>query len=313
MSSTTLVGPCAAPSSLPNTPSTSREHTFSPRELAAIVGVSESSMKRWIDAGELAAARTAGGHRRISRREAVRFIRERGLPVVDLSALGLGELAGVPEAPGAGPVTAEALLEALAARDARRLRSLVVAEYVRGAPVAALCDGPLREMLHHAGELWQEDRSGIGVEHEATDVIIQALNQIRSLVPPPRPDAPIAVGGAISGDPYLIPSLMAATVLEDLGFAVGNLGPNTPAAVLADTARQRNAELVWFSVSTLSSEEELHHAGVELAKLEEAGVRVIAGGQQAEEEALPGLTVLPSMQALASVAERVLATRNGSE
>jgi excisionase family DNA binding protein len=296
---------------LPNRPRTSREHTFSPRELAAIVGVSESSMKRWIDSGEVAAARTAGGHRRISRREAVRFIRERALPIADLSALGLAELAGVPEAQAAGPLTAELLVEALEARDARRLRSLVVAEYVRGAPVAALCDGPLREMLHHAGELWQENESGIGVEHEATDVVIQALNQIRSLVPPPRPDAPVAVGGAIAGDPYLIPSLMAATVLEDLGYAVGNLGPNTPAAVLAGTARQRNAQLVWFSVSALKSEEELRRARAELVKLEEAGTSVIVGGQQAEEDALSGLNVLPSMQALASEAERILVTRNG--
>jgi excisionase family DNA binding protein len=304
----------AAHSSPRASSSNSRDHTFSPRELAAIVGVSESSMKRWIDAGEVEAGRTAGGHRRVSRREAVRFIRERELPVADLSALQLPDLAGVPDARRAGPLRAEEITEALRAGDARHVRALVVAEYVRGAPVAALCDGPLRQALHHMGTLWREGRSGIGVEHEATDTFTQALNQIRSLVPPPPPGAPVAVGGAIAGDPYAIPSLMAATVLEDLGFEVTNLGPNTPTGVLADVARERGAALVWLSVTALSSDDELRGAGRELAEgLEGTGARIIIGGQRAEQSALPELDVLPSMQALASAAEQVLAARGMGE
>ena len=49
------------------------ESLLSPREVAVALGVSESSVKRWVDLGELAALRTAGGHRRITRAEAVRF------------------------------------------------------------------------------------------------------------------------------------------------------------------------------------------------------------------------------------------------
>jgi len=37
---------------------------LSPRELAEALGVSESSLKRWVDAGKIAASRTEGGHRR---------------------------------------------------------------------------------------------------------------------------------------------------------------------------------------------------------------------------------------------------------
>jgi excisionase family DNA binding protein len=289
----------------------SREHTFSPRELADAVGVSESSMKRWIDAGEVAAARTAGGHRRVSRREAVRFIRARGLPVADLASLRLPELAGVPDAHASGPVTADALIEALQAGKVARVRALVLAEYVGGASVASLCDGLIRETLHRTGELWRRERTaGIGIEHTATDTFAQTLGQIRSLRPLPSAEAPVAVGGAISGDPYLIPSLMAAAVLEDLGYHVTNLGADTPAEVLVDTARRRDADLLWFSVSTAPSLDALRQAGEHItAGLQDSGVRVVVGGRKADERALPGLTVLPSMQALASVGEQVLATR----
>lgn len=70
------------------TPVVPQERLFSPREFAAAIGASESSVKRWVDAGELVAAKTAGGHRRIALTEAVRFIRQRGMSVVDAKALG---------------------------------------------------------------------------------------------------------------------------------------------------------------------------------------------------------------------------------
>jgi methanogenic corrinoid protein MtbC1 len=270
-------------------------------------------MKRWIDAGEVAAARTAGGHRRVSRREAVRFIRERGFPLADLAALRMPELAGVPRAAASGTVTAQALIEAFRADEAGRARALVVAEYVRGESVADLCDGLMRETLHRIGKWWREqDRvEGIGVEHEVTDTFIHALGQIRSLVAVPGPNAPVAVGGAIAGDPYIIPSLMAATVLEDLGFDVTNLGPDTPAEVLAATAQRRNADLVWCSVSTDASLDALRREGKELVShFTETGVRVIVGGRKAKEDVLPGLTVLPSMRALTTVAEQILAAHS---
>lgn len=272
-------------------------------------------MKRWIDAGEVAAARTAGGHRRVSRREAVRFIRERGFPVADLAALRLPELAGVPHDEEAGAVTADVLIEAFRAGEAGRARALVVAEYVRGESVATLCDGLMRETLHRVGKLWREqDRvDGIGIEHEVTDTFIHALGQIRSLVALPGPNAPVAVGGAIASDPYIVPSLMAATVLEDLGFDVTNLGPDTPAEVLGATAQRRKADLVWCSVSTKPSLHILQQEAENLAaRMAEPGIRVIVGGREAKEGALEGLTVLPSMQALATIARQILAERKSN-
>lgn len=295
-----------------NATSPSREHTFSPRELARVVGVSESSMKRWIDAGEVEAVRTAGGHRRVSRREAVRFIRERGLPIADVAALDLPGLAAIASDGMAAGTTPEAIVEALRAGEAARARALILTEYIRGTPVPELCDGLVKETLYLVGRLWKQNGStvGIGIEHEATDLFIQALGQIRSLRRLPSADASVAVGGAIAGDPYIIPSLMAATVLEDLGFDVTNLGPDTPVEVLAETALRREASLVWLSVSTVASLDVLRRADATLvSELNASGTHVIVGGREASEEALAGATALGSMQELANVGKRILAAR----
>src|SRR5687768_18525459 len=65
------------------------------RDLALAMGVSESSIKRWADEGEIRAARTVGGHRRIPLPEALRFVRERGRALRHAEARGLTDGATV--------------------------------------------------------------------------------------------------------------------------------------------------------------------------------------------------------------------------
>ena len=95
---------------------------LTPKELAEVIGASESSLRRWVDAGSIRMSRTTGGHRRIPVAEAIRFIRESGATVVRPDLLGLEEIA---RPGGAGGIVAavpdeERLFDALAAVVARR-------------------------------------------------------------------------------------------------------------------------------------------------------------------------------------------------
>ena len=253
-------------------------------------------MKRWIDAGDLRAARTAGGHRRVTQREAVRFIRERRLPVLDPVALGLPELA--PALAEEGALTTDVLIDAFLSPEAAQAGPLLVAAFLRGASLPALFDGSLRETMHHLGTLWSHGDDGILFEHRATDVVIQAVSQIRSLLPAPRPSAPVAVGAAAADDPYLLPSLLVATVLADTGFRVTNLGPHTPAAVLAQTARRADADLVWLSLSVpygaLADDLDVVHSAM-------PGVPLVVGGREVGPPSVPAsehLHIFPDLGAL---------------
>ena len=289
------------------------ERTYSPREFADALGVSESTMKRWIDAGQVEADRTTGGHRRVPLRSAIRFIRERQMKVVDPAVLGLADLTHVPPDLAAAPVTADLLTDLLASDDAPRARGVLVGAYLRGEPLAPLCDGPIRTAMHRLGELWHEAPKGIYIEHRALDVLVYAFQQIRSLLPPPRPSAPLAVGGALGGDPYLLPTLMAATVLSDSGFAVHNLGPDMPVPVLAEAAREAGAALVWLSVSVCDRQDLLQAMVRDLAEsMEGTGAEVVVGGRRIEEVEVPerpNLSVLTTMSALSRLAQQVRAER----
>jgi methanogenic corrinoid protein MtbC1 len=259
---------------------------LSPKALAQAIGSSESSLKRWADEGRIHVARTAGGHRRIALTEALRFVRESGLSLVQPEAVGLGELSGIRDdlAAAADPLARSNVLlfEALEKGDELRARGVVLDLYLAGRGVASICDGPMREAMQRLGELWLHSAAGIYVEHRATVICLHILAMLRTLAVrdgPERAGLPVALGGAPAGDPYALPSLMAAIVLADTGYADVNLGGNTPTAALLAAIEHHRPRLVWLSCSV----KEAMPAAAELAELADTlaghGASLVVGGR----------------------------------
>jgi MerR family transcriptional regulator, light-induced transcriptional regulator len=252
---------------------------FSPREVGKALGVSESSVKRWIDDGVIAASRTVGGHRRVTLREVVRFIRTSAMPVVRPEVLGLVVLETVRHGhPTLGPENS--LRQALLEGREEAVRAIVMSQYLAGSSPAAICDGPIAGAMHGIGELWPRHPRGVVIEHRATDLCIQALGLLRALIPLPREGAPNAVGGAPAGDPYLLPSSMSSLVLAGEGWHAANLGPDLPFEDLVLAAEEEHATLAWLSVGSEAAGERLAREIAPLAeRLARAGVRLVVGGR----------------------------------
>jgi MerR family transcriptional regulator, light-induced transcriptional regulator len=273
---------------------------LSPKELAAAIGVSESTVKRWVDDGVIPASKTAGGHRRIALNDAVQYIRLNQPRLIEPSALGLEEVA----LPGLSvtPLTSEALFDVLVAGDATRVRGLIIAAYLAGQSVARIFDGPITETMHRIGELWKHDSSGIFYEHRAVDLTIAALNQLRLTLPRLDATAPVSVGGAAPGDPYILPALMASIVLADAGFRDQNLGPNTPIQTLSHALEHCTPRVVWFSVSATAEPDrlsiELRDFLEQLAKTDTA---LILGGRACDQLRLPPASNLHRARSMAEL------------
>lgn len=261
---------------------------LSPRELAEAVGVSESSIKRWADEGMVQVTRTAGGHRRIPVEEAIRFVRTSHLRLVKPEILGLSELAAVAGEPVAAAEEADRLFGYLRAGEGARARGLLLSLYLNGRSVAEIADGPLRQAMERVGELWQRSPAGVFWEHRATDIAIQALSQLRALLPSPRPGALVAVGGAPAGDPYILPSLAVAAVLRDAGVAATNLGPETPVHALLQAVESLRPRVTWLSVSSADEPESLSRELRRLLEaLENRGATLVVGGRRRNRLTLP--------------------------
>ena len=84
----------------------------------------------------------------------------------------------------------------------------------------------------------------------------------------------------MEGDPYVLPSLMVATVLSAAGWRAVNLGPNLPATALRAAFEEHQPALVWLSCSVEQVwTEHAREIRQTLQDLERTGVQVLGGGR----------------------------------
>jgi excisionase family DNA binding protein len=256
--------------------------TFSPKELAAVVGVSQSSIKRWVDAGHISVTRTAGGHRRISRNAALQFIRSRRMRIVRPDLLGIADFASLDQPIEPAPLSGEFLHRLLVAGNTAQVRRVITAAFLSGSDAASLFDGPLTDALARVGEIWKTDQRGVVIEHGATAAFIEVIGQLVALMGVPGDDAPLAIGGAPPGDLHIIPSQMVAAVLAEAGWRTMNMGPNTPGHAILDAADMHQPDLVWLALKSKLSARELTELSDLCGALDEKGVEVVIGGREVE-------------------------------
>ena len=295
---------------------------LSPKQLGQAIGVSESSLKRWIDDGMIDVVRTTGGHRRVELAEAIRFVRQRGYTVKDPSVLGL--TAADDQTGRADNIQlSEHFYDMLINGRDKEFIAAVTRLYLDGHMMSEIIDGPIRVAMQQIGELWHNNPDGIGIEHRATDICIRTLGYMHSLIKPPVANAPLAVGGAPAGDMHLISSLCVSLVLAEQGWREANLGANTPWGQLAGVAKQEQAALVWVSMTNepnVDYAKKLRDLANELAG---HGCQIIIGGAQLNDAILrldlDNLHTARSMVELQSFSKGLLAARkamypvNGSQ
>lgn len=271
---------------------------LSPRELAEALGVSESSLKRWVDAGKINATRTDGGHRRISLSEAVRFIRETGAPVANPDILGMPEVGLAHERAMTGN---DRLLHYLREGDAVGARGWLLSRYLAGSSIAELCDGAIRDAMHTLGTLWKTEEGGIFLEHRGTDICLQSLAHLRSTFEVPA-NAPLAVGGGPEDDPYLLSSFMVATVVSAAGMRAINLGPDTPLSALQHAIVHFKPQLVWVSVSAPIPPARARAVAQWITSLPSTMVSLVGGRESEPITSHPGVRRVDTMTELSVIA-----------
>jgi methanogenic corrinoid protein MtbC1 len=289
------------------------DNLLSPKDLAVAIGSSESSLKRWIDRGLLRVSRTAGGHRRIAVSEAIRFVRSRKMPIVQPEILGLPASVGVKsrlslDGARSPNETFSALLRA--GHDVGA-RAHLLNRFLAGETIAELADGPIRTSLIEIGELWHDSVEGILIEHRATEICVELIQELKKLV---QPVSAVfrSIGGAIDGDVYKIPPLLASAVIQENGIQAVNLGTNTPIAVfeiacLCDDLEQR-PDIVWMSVNCLS-ELAMNRDAIErfAVRCASEDIAVVIGGRLANEldiDHISSIEINESMQEFSAFLER---------
>jgi len=247
---------------------------LSTTDAAAVLAVSVSTVKRWVDGGVLPGHVTAGGHRKLLRSEVLALVRQRNMP--------RGGPAALDVAAGTDPAaTSGALFKALVRGDGPLASAIVRRAYESALPIEALADRVVAPAMAVVGHRWEAARLDVWHEHRATQLCATALCELKpDLESRAERHRPVAVGAAPEGDPYALPTLLAQLVLLDAGWDAVNLGPNTPLASLATAVRELRPRMVWLSATYLRDDDEFLGRYADLYRTaEEHGAVVAVGGR----------------------------------
>ena len=227
----------------------SSQKFYSPKKVAHAIGVSESSLKRWCDAGFIKAVKTAGGHRRVTRSEVVAFIKRKNYALRDPLAIGLPDIRDVNFA-GIDQARVN-FLSAMLAADKVKSQKILCSLFIRGHIVAEIFDRVVAPVFVEIGEMWESKRIDVYQERMATQVCYQSLLQMRTIIPEVENAAPIAIGASFENNQYQLATLGVELCLKNSGWHATSLGANIPIESLLQAAKDLQPSFIWISATAI--------------------------------------------------------------
>lgn len=263
-------------------------HFFSPKEVAFAIGVSESSLKRWVDKGLIRAEKTAGGHRRLELDAVLRYVRGEGKGLVR------PELIGLPTGVGTEALSKDAsndeFLKAMIVGDELTARRVVMNLYIAGVNVAEICDNTITSAFHRVGDLWRCGDVEVYQERRACETCSRVIHELRRAVGTGPVDGPVALGGTIDGDPYTLAAGMAELVLRDAGWRASSLGNMLPFESLNAALLKDQPRLMWISVTSIRDIDRFSsNMNILFDTAQSIGTALVVGGQALTSEVRHGL------------------------
>ena len=255
---------------------------ITPKQVARAINVSESSVKRWCDKGIIPTQYTAGGHRRVTMSAIMEFLREGKHQLVHPEALGLPATSG--QTSRVVERAREQFTLALMTGDEPHCRQVAIDLYLAEHSISVICDDVFAAAFRDIGNRWACGDAEVFQERRGCEITLRVLHELRSLLPLPPGDAPLAIGGAASGDQYSLGTTMAELVLRDTKWNAVSLGDNLPLKTMGAAIRKHRPRLFWLSCSHIPNEDQFLTDYLDLYDEYSADVAFVVGGYALTDE-----------------------------
>jgi excisionase family DNA binding protein len=306
------------------------DSSFSPKQVAQALRVSESSVKRWCDRGVIRTDRTLGGHRRIPLEHLMEFLESTNRRIVDPTAIGLSEerqrnrdeLERLSTASGtemaesqAGQLSMQKQFEkVLLAGDEQQCRRSISTWYAMHGSMASVADDLLAPTFHSIGALWQCGDVDVYQERRGCEICIRLIHELRRLVQEPMSTAPLAMGGTSNGDPYQVANQLIEIIFREAGWRTINLGSSVPLESLLVAAKKYAPRIFWLSVTHIDNDLEFLSRFDKFSRELPKGTMLVVGGQALTDRLRPKMqfsAYCDSLKQLSALARNVRSSSIG--
>ncbi len=253
-----------------------------PKQVGRALGVSESSVKRWCDKGEIETHHTAGGHRRIAVSTVLALVRAGKFTLVASEALGLPATSG--HSSRVVQRAREGLTVALLDGNEPRCRQLIFDLFTAGQRPSVICDEVVAAAFADIGDRWSCGEAEVYQERRGCEIALNIMHEMQSLLAPVGEDGILALGGTAAGDQYSLGTKMVELVLRDAQWNAVSLGDNLPFNTLEAAITDNRPKLFWLSCSHIVDEQEFLTGYSALYEKFKAEVAFVVGGSALSDE-----------------------------
>ena len=255
------------------------------KEVAILMGVNVSTIKRWTDDGKLPCYQTPGGHRKFILSHINEFLsknkkKSRKVNVIELEGIKDRKLIQYIDH-GAYQKLIPVFLDHAINADSNRLKTTLIGLYMKQYPVYEIYDSLVLPVLRLIGDKWADDKISIAEEHLASNTIRNAVNALgESLQRQYLKGQEYTLCLALSGDQHDLPLIMAKQVLELQGIPVLNCGRDTPVESLKTLLKKFKPDRIIVSLTYIEDRKLANREMNELFKItSELKVKIGIGGQ----------------------------------
>jgi excisionase family DNA binding protein len=257
---------------------------LSTADVARLFDVTETTVKRWADEGELRCQKTPGGHRKFEIRSVIEFAdRNNFEPVATL------------ELPGSDAL-ADSIRVAILSRDYAKLVDAFIAKalspdrndlyeyltylYEHKIALWEIYDLVVRPGMQEIGSKWERGEIEISHEHRASFETMDALTKLQTHIYTKPPTGKTALFACLDSEQHEIGLRTAANVFESEGWNTHNLGARTPYRSIVSTIKEVKPAVVCLSITLPENVADIHAKLSEISSVVHAsGTRLVVGGR----------------------------------
>ncbi len=258
------------------------KQSFSTKELAKMWDVSESTVKRWADAGTLRCRKTVGGHRKFEPEDIQEFQSRCGLAKAQAQGIhGKTEPCEFKRMLEDGDYSglAECFKQAALAGQFSFVAKLFDKLHDYGLSLATLGEEIIRPALREVGELWRTGKIGVVDEHLAIVAITSALAALHANVENQPGTERLAIVGCAEGELHQLAAMLVRDLLESEAWKVIYFSSPTPLFSFAEAVDRFKPQLVCISITMADNIERARRDYEDLRRAaERQKTKIILGG-----------------------------------